>query len=160
MHCLCFICGLKFYASARTRTKITRQWKSTLIAVSYAFRVTSTHFIKEFYNTSKSTCIYIYIYLKLNFTLNTEHRIGDLRIGISANIRWLYFNIVLPHRLSQSRSLGFLVWCGRTRHERLLSLAARQIYRRNFPPVMLSNQKQPYQTARQSNRSCEQDLET
>ena len=28
-------------------------------------------------------------------------------------------------RLSQSRSLGFLVWCGRTRHELLLARASR-----------------------------------
>ena len=44
-----------------------------------------------------------------------------------------------------------------TWHERLLSLAARQIYRRKIPPVMLSNQRQPYQTTRQSNRSRAQD---
>ena len=37
-----------------------------------------------------------------------------------------------------------------TWHERLLSLAARQIYRRNFPPVALSNQKQRYESTRQS----------
>ena len=56
-----------------------------------------------------------------------------------------------------SHSHGFLVWCGRTRHKRLLTLAARQIYRRKIPPVMLSNQRQPYQTTRQSNRSRAQD---
>ena len=44
-----------------------------------------------------------------------------------------------------------------TRHEQLLSLAACQIYRRKIPPVMLSNQKQPYQTTRQSNSSRMQD---
>ena len=39
-----------------------------------------------------------------------------------------------------------------TWHERLLSLAARQIYRRNFPPVALSNQKQRYESTRQSSQ--------
>ena len=50
-------------------------------------------------------------------------------------------------RLSQSRSL-LIEW---TWHERLLSLVARQIYRRNFPPVALSNQEQRYESTRQSN---------
>ena len=36
--------------------------------------------------------------------------------------------------------------------ERLLSLAARQIYRRNFPPVALSNQNQQYESTRQSSQ--------
>ena len=39
-----------------------------------------------------------------------------------------------------------------TWRERLLSLAARQIYRRNFPPVALSNQKQRYDSTRQSSQ--------
>ena len=71
-------------------------------------------------------------------------------------LSWGSKHSVLP-RLSQSRSHGFLVWCGRTRHQRLLSLAARQIYRWKISPVMLSNQRQPYQTTRQSNRSRAQD---
>ena len=32
---------------------------------------------------------------------------------------------IQPHRLSQSRSLGFLVWCGRTRHQLSLARAPR-----------------------------------
>ena len=48
--------------------------------------------------------------------------------------------------LKVARSL-LIEW---TWHERLLSLAARQIYRRNFPPVALSNQKQRYESTRQS----------
>ena len=55
--------------------------------------------------------------------------------------------LVRIFRLSQSRSL-LIEW---TWHERLLSLAARQIYRRNFPPVALSNQEQRYESTRQSN---------
>ena len=39
-----------------------------------------------------------------------------------------------------------------TWHERLLSLAARQIYRRNFPPVALSNQNQRFESTRQSSQ--------
>ena len=39
-----------------------------------------------------------------------------------------------------------------TWRERLLSLAARQIYRRNFPPVALSNQNQRYESTRQSSQ--------
>ena len=39
-----------------------------------------------------------------------------------------------------------------TWRERLLSLAARQIYRRNFPPVALSNQNQQYEITRQSSQ--------
>ena len=56
-------------------------------------------------------------------------------------------NRMMDYRLSQSRSL-LIEW---TWHERLLSLAARQIYRRNFPPVALSNQEQRYESTRQSN---------
>ena len=33
------------------------------------------------------------------------------------------------YRLSQSRSLGFLVWCGRTRHELSLARASRSLAR-------------------------------
>ena len=44
-----------------------------------------------------------------------------------------------------------------TWHERLLSLAARQIYRRNFPPVALSNQKQRYESTRQSSQITHED---
>ena len=71
-------------------------------------------------------------------------------------LSWGSKHSVLP-RLPQSRSHVFLVWCGRTQHQRLLSLAARQIYRWKIYPVMLSNQRQPYQTTRQSNRSRAQD---
>ena len=39
-----------------------------------------------------------------------------------------------------------------TWRERLLSLAARQIYSRNFPPVALSNQNQRYESTRQSSQ--------
>ena len=34
--------------------------------VSYAFRVTSAHFIREFYNITKSTCVYVYTLVKAN----------------------------------------------------------------------------------------------
>ena len=64
-------------------------------------------------------------------------------------VRIFYNNVTscVLNRLSQSRSL-LIEW---TWHERLLSLAARQIYRRNFPPVALSNQEQRYESTRQSN---------
>ena len=60
--------------------------------------------------------------------------------GSAFSLRATRGTVKFLSRLSQNRSHGFLVWCGRTRHERLLSLAARQIYRRKIPPVMLSNQ--------------------
>ena len=50
--------------------------------------------------------------------------------------------------LKVARSL-LIEWTWR---ERLLSLAARQIYRRNFPPVALSNQNQRYESTRQSSQ--------
>ena len=38
---------------------------------------------------------------------------------------YVLFNVCVHSRLSQSRSLGFLVWCGRTRHELSLARAPR-----------------------------------
>ena len=53
---------------------------------------------------------------------NTSCVIGKIYINrcnkhnIEVDLLILEYNV--EHRLSQSRSLGFLVWCGRTRHER------------------------------------------
>ena len=56
-----------------------------------------------------------------NLTTNAP-KILDIKLTseqiFSKNCLWVSL------RLSQSRSLGFLVWCGRTRHDRTIALRA------------------------------------
>ena len=61
------------------------------------------------------------------FPISSEHSLDFLKVARSLLVEWTW-------------------------HERLLSLAARQIYRRNVPPVALSNQKQRYESTRQSSQ--------